>query len=95
MTLLGSRAAIRAGISGLGVSDDLGRGIRSVLGSGKGEYGVELLDEGAAVHRFVPGRTPGRGAIYTHRLDANGRVIGTLQRGSDQAGNLVEFDVKR
>lgn len=95
LLLTGSRQAIRAALRSAGVSDDLARGIRSVLGSGKGTYAVELLDDGALIHRYVPGGDPGKSAIYTYRLDSSGRVMGLIQRAFDEMGNITHFDPKK
>ncbi|MBX3174984.1 MAG: hypothetical protein KF709_11265 [Gemmatimonadaceae bacterium] len=90
-SLRGGRAAVRAGLSGLGLSDDVARGVRGVLGSGSGaQWGVQALDGGGAmVHRFVPGNNEVSAALYTYTLDAAGKVVGSAKQVYDKAGAVA------
>jgi len=92
----GTKAAVRGGLTSLGLADDVAKGVRGVLSSGRGEqWGVEATKEGGAiVHRFVKGGDGKSSAIYTYIVDKAGRVAGTVQRGFDEAGNLIHFDPK-
>ena len=90
-SLRGSRAAVRAGLSGLGLSNDVARGVRGVLGSGSGtQWGVRALEGGGVmVHRFVPGSNEVSAAIYTYTLDAAGTVVGSAKQVYDNAGAIA------
>jgi len=92
----GTKAAVRNGLKSLGLADDVAKGVRRALRSGKGEHwGVEATKEGGAmVHRFVAGGDGKSSAIYTYIVDKTGEIAGTIQRAFDAAGNLTHFDPK-
>jgi YD repeat-containing protein len=85
----GGKAAVRAGIEALEVSDDVVRGIRRSLRSGGGaEWGVQKLDDGGAlVHRFVPGNNNVSSTVYTYRVNPDGTVTAGKQ-AYDAAGYI-------
>ena len=70
----GSKAAVRAGLGGLDLSDDVAQGVRRALGSGGGQlWGVHRLEDGGAmVHRFVQGDNTVSSAVYTYRVAPDG-----------------------
>ena len=55
--LIGSKAVVRAGLGKLGLAEDVAKGVRGLLSSGKGEeWGVQAAEGGGAmVSRFVKG----------------------------------------
>ncbi len=95
--IIGTKAAVRAGLGKLRLTDDVAKGVRGLLGAGRGEeWGVHAMEGGGAVvNRFVKGGDGKSSAIYTYLLDKSGNVRGMLQRGFDEAGRLLHFDPKK
>lgn len=87
----GSRAAVRAGLGGLGLSDDVARGVRGVLGSGAGqEWGVQALESGGAmVYRFNKGTNTVSSAIYMYLVNAAGKVEDIGKQAYDAGGAIA------
>jgi hypothetical protein len=87
----GTRAAVRAAAAGLGLSDDVTKGVRAALGSGAGQqFMVEALEDGGAVvRRFKQGDNKVSAAVYTYVIDAQGKIAATAKQVYDEAGAIA------
>ena len=87
----GSKAAVRAGLGRLGLSDDLARVVRGILGTGGGqEWGVRLLEEGGAVvNRFVKGGDGNMAVLWSYILDARGGIVDIAKQQYNAAGAVA------
>jgi hypothetical protein len=88
--VVGSKFAVRAGLSKLGLGDDVVKGVRGVLSSGAGqEWGVRAAEGGGAiVNRFVQGKNKVSSVLWTYVLDGTGAVTSTAKQAYEATGAI-------
>lgn len=89
--LIGTKAAIREGLSSLKLSGKVASGVRRALSSGRTDAAMveATSDGGANVYRWVKGDNEVSSTMYHYVIDNKGKIVGSDKQAYDKAGAIA------